>query len=403
MRKRYLNDSLPNLFKKYRRESEIKVSCATFYRLKPFWIENKRLSSRDTCLCKTHANFDFVVQKLHLLKVVPCNRYDFMELIVCPTPSQACFNRTCKSCPNLDALLNEENHQRTSFYYQWKTEAESRVGAKDKIYDVKITKKSKITCKVSEMIQEMKNQLPVFTKHSFDTKHQYKELDEIRKTLSCNQVAIVIDFSENWYCKYASEIQSMHFGASKKQVSLHTGAFFYKDLQENLQCVSFATVSENLRHDAFAIWAHLDPIFKLVLSLVPGMHTIHFQSDGPSTQYKNRSNLYLFWRKCKSLDLKAASWNFSTPGHGKSSADGTGGTIKAMCDRAVCNGRDITSAKEVVDLVSSQEDGKIRIFEVHAAQIIDVQKPSQKIFHLSQKSSLYFSSSGMAVNPSPCI
>lgn len=115
VRKRYLNDSLPNLNKKYRTASKTKVSRATFYRLKPFWIENKRLSSRDTCLCKTHANFDFLIQKLHLLKVVPCNRYDFISLILCPTPSQACFYRSCKSCPNLDAQLNEENHQRTSY------------------------------------------------------------------------------------------------------------------------------------------------------------------------------------------------------------------------------------------------------------------------------------------------
>lgn len=220
----------------------------------------------------------------------------------------------------------------------------------------------------------MKNQLPVFMKHAFDTNHQYQKLDEIRKTLSFNEVTIIIDFSENYYCKYATEIQSMHFGASKKQVSLHTGVFFYKDLQEQPQCVSFATVSENLRHDAFAIWAHLDPIFNLVFRVVPGMHTIHFQSDGPSTQYKNRNNLYLFWSKCKSLGLRAASWNFTTPGHGKSFADGTGGSIKAMCDRAVCHGKDITSARDIVDLVSSQEDGKIRIFEVHGAQIMDVQK-----------------------------
>ena len=40
---------------------------------------------------------------------------------------------------------------------------------------------------------------------------------------------IVIDFSENYYCKYSAEIQSVHFGASKKQISLHTGVFFYFD------------------------------------------------------------------------------------------------------------------------------------------------------------------------------
>jgi hypothetical protein len=35
-----------------------------------------------------------------------------------------------------------------------------------------------------------------------------------------------IDFSENFTCKMSSEIQSMHFGASKHQLSLHTAVYY---------------------------------------------------------------------------------------------------------------------------------------------------------------------------------
>ena len=65
---------------------------------------------------------------------------------------------------------------------------------------------------------------------------------------------------------------------------------------------------------------------------------MHFQSDGPSTQYRNKTNFFLFAYHCNLLQLHHASWNFSTAGHGKSFADGTGGTVKVLCDRAVAYG-----------------------------------------------------------------
>lgn len=32
-----------------------------------------------------------------------------------------------------------------------------------------------------------------------------------------------VDFSENYICKYASKIQTVHFGASHEHTMLHTG------------------------------------------------------------------------------------------------------------------------------------------------------------------------------------
>ena len=61
-----------------------------------------------------------------------------------------------------------------------------------------------------------------------------------------------MDFSENYSCKYQKEIQSVHFGASQKQISLHTGVAYTK-----VATIPFATVSDNLKHGLPAIWAHL--------------------------------------------------------------------------------------------------------------------------------------------------
>ena len=59
--KRFLCDTLDNLYKKYLKYEPLTISKSIFYRYKPFWIVKKELTARDTCLCKVHANFNFRV------------------------------------------------------------------------------------------------------------------------------------------------------------------------------------------------------------------------------------------------------------------------------------------------------------------------------------------------------
>lgn len=70
-----------------------------------------------------------------------------------------------------------------------------------------------------------------------------------------------IDFLQNYVAKCTKEIQSMHFGASKPQISLHTIVMHYA---ENIQvhCQSFCTMSDNIDHMSYAIWAHMQPILE---------------------------------------------------------------------------------------------------------------------------------------------
>lgn len=43
--------------------------------------------------------------------------------------------------------------------------------------------------------------------------------------MKMNEVMVHVDFAENYDCKLNREIQSMHFGASKRQITLHTGIY----------------------------------------------------------------------------------------------------------------------------------------------------------------------------------
>lgn len=199
----------------------------------------------------------------------------FIESLRCNVTTKKCMYGECSNCKTKNVPLIDNTDM--SYYFQWITHKESRLGKKDKVFEVTITSKKKINCSVSDMIKELNSRLPEFLRHCYDTSHQHKALQSIQLNLKANEVKSIIDFSQNYVGKYASEIQSVHFGASKTQFSLHTGVFYYKVPGENkTRCVSFSTVSECLRHDACAVWAHLKPILALIKTTVPEVKTLHF-------------------------------------------------------------------------------------------------------------------------------
>lgn len=102
-----------------------------------------------------------------------------------------------------------------------------------------------------------------------------------KNSLSANEVMIHIDSSENWVCGYGSEIQSVRYGASKKQITLQTGMIFLNKTPESLY-----TVSDSLPHGPDAIWAHVQPILTDIKLTNPDVSKIQIFSDGPVTQYR---------------------------------------------------------------------------------------------------------------------
>lgn len=99
-----------------------------------------------------------------------------------------------------------------------------------------------------------------------------------------------MDFSQNYECKYSCEIQAAHFGGSKTQITLHTGMLYTKNCKQG-----FSTLSDSLRHDSCGVTAHLKgAISKLHLEgYLKNIDTLHFASDGPTSQYKNKNMFFL--------------------------------------------------------------------------------------------------------------
>src|SRR5258705_6778530 len=178
----------------------------------------------------------------------------------------------------------------------------------------------------------------LMTRHILNIDHQYVTMRSLKNSLSVNECILHMDFSENYLCKYGQEIQQVHFGASHRQVSLHTSVAYVPVPSmmaqvdapiANTTQMSLCTISNCLRHDPPAIWAHMDPVFPCIKETCPLIDTVHFVSDGPTSQYRSRKNFYLFsTRSFVTYNLKSATWNFTEASHDKSAADGVGASIK---------------------------------------------------------------------------
>lgn len=88
-------------------------------------------------------------------------------------------------------------------------------------------------------------------KHVYGISENLKAKRELKDNLKGTEI-IQIDFAENYVTKYGKEIQSIKFEASKGQLLVHTDVFYTKN-DTSLETVSFATVSDNMDHQAHAV------------------------------------------------------------------------------------------------------------------------------------------------------
>ena len=97
-------------------------------------------------------------------------------------------------------------------------------------------------------------------------------------------------------------VQGVCFPCTQTMVQLHSK--------------SFCNVSYCLRHDPAIIWVHMHPIFSYIQTQQK-QTVIHLISDGPTTQYRNKNNFYLWGRTFSKYGFKASTWNFLENSYGK--------------------------------------------------------------------------------------
>jgi hypothetical protein len=313
------------------------------------------------------------VDKLKDLNIIMTANLNLLtEMICCNSNNKICMYRECLTCSE-KAVTTQASEHDLGKQVQWKKWATRRVEKIKKVqgeeiqYITSITERQEEQGTIQTLIEDFQASLKKTCRHLYNIKHQYIALRNLRENMDDNEVIVHIDFSENYSCKYDKEIQSVHFGPSQTQITLHTGVVYHKG-----ECVmSFCTVSDYNKHGPSAIWAHLKPVLTNVKGLFSTIDTVYFVSDGPTTQYRCKSNFYLLSSYFFDLGFKIGNWTFLEAGHGKGPADGIGGAVKRSADAFVAHGGSITDAKMMMNAL--ENTGSIKFYLVTEEDVRSIQ------------------------------
>ena len=281
--------------------------------------------------------------------------------------------RECKECQNRKVPMNSWNElsindETLTCWWEWNTTTVSRTSMnsrREETRNVKRTVKIQKEGTIIDLINSFQKQIKVFCRHIFNIRQQFLAYKECRDNLKENEALLHIDFSENYSCKISAEIQSFHFGDSRVQVTLHTGVVYTANANE---AISFCSISPDRRHNPAAIWAHLDPVIKLLRNKMATIDTLHFFSDGPVTQYRQKENFFLFNKRLLHYGYCHGTWSFFEAGHGKGAADGIGAMVKRAADKLVTYGKDIMNAKQLFNILK-EEDTAVKLFFITSEEI----------------------------------
>lgn len=371
MQKRYLNAPLKTLYQKFLSQVNIRLSYSNFCKLRPFWIIFPKPINRETCLCSRHINMELLIKGLHkacIINVKTCE--ELLSKLCCDTRNPACLDRSCNTCLSNHLEYFNVSDNNVSFY-EWRKTTKQISLKNGTTKNQQLTEKIKNTINIKTAIIKLEADLIPFFKHVYKINVQYNAIKTLKNNLTLQEACLHVDFSENYSLKFAAEVQSFHFGGSRQQVSLHTSVAYTHNFTSGLVTpISVCTISDCLRHDAAAIWAHLVPLIQHVIEINPFIETLHFLSDSPSSQYRNKNMFFIISQIHQNFpQIIKITWNYSEAGHGKGAPDGVGAVLKRTADRMTLFGKDIGTYDQFYDtLMKSVEN--ITIKKVDEKEII---------------------------------
>ncbi|XP_069139329.1 uncharacterized protein [Argopecten irradians] len=309
--KNVLSDYMKNLYGKYRFENpDKKISKSQFYALRPQHVVLANFASRKTCLCSRHQNMALKLRAL-IAKGVRCSK----------NPDECVKDKDTIIQQIRDLEVTEIS------YKHWKKVQE---GDKFRHKEVVETKEKE------EFLDQFSTQFEDFEDHVGRVQHQYQELRKLRQNLPIGEVVVWMDFAENYQCSSVEEVQSAYWNAA--MVSLHTMVVYYRPDEDERGMQSYVAISDVLSHNAVSVYAVLLKLIPHIKGLVPNLSTIHYLTDSPTSQYRNKTIFRLISMHKDEFGV-SARWNYLESGHGKGPCDGLGASVKRGADDFVKHGK----------------------------------------------------------------
>lgn len=213
---------------------------------------------------------------------------------------------------------------------QWDNVVDSISGMKK----VKVVSKPMV---IEELLKKAEELHQGFRVHVERLRNQFRAIKNLKENIGVGHTVVHMDFAENYSCKSYHAIQSEYWGQS--QVTIHPiVAYYKKDSDESKYShTTFCAVSGETEHNSSMVFAIIKKLVLKLRQVFKGegeLHTLDFLTDGPTSQYKNKS-IFSIVSCFASLFGLNATWTYFETSHGKGACDGVGGAIKREADNAV--------------------------------------------------------------------
>lgn len=362
LQKHLMTMTLQEAFKTYKEENPgRKIGFTSFRKFKPKQVKRVSETSRRSCLCKPCCNAALKAEALKNFaqKQTATSKIDKDQLplfkkskrnvaneTVCPydketgNPKANCLNRSCDQCgaqrliSQYKTILIEVLNEKMSWYC-WEYITIQKNG-KDKRVTSCVAKETS----VNTFLQEYEVDLKTLPSHLFRAGWQHAQMSACKKQLQPNELMMVMDYSENYSCRFQHEVQSAFFEPA--QVTIHPMMLYYKKkIEDQDVTVKHAVigVSNDSKHDSHGVKVFEEQALNIAQKEVPeSLKAVHQWTDGAASQYKGKTSFADISSQHLSLTR-----NFFETSHGKSVCDGLGAIVKNSCFRAVLSEKTVIS------------------------------------------------------------
>lgn len=352
IQKRHMCMTIGEAYELFKNENNVKLGNSTsikkskFYDLRPEFVIPIKETPRNVCICKYHANFDFLIQAVRsLVPEFPGTCKNLISKLCCNTEDEKCMTGFCLECQtDIETLLNDEVVDFDSIltWKQW-----NEIEGFPKVVEVDGS--------LLDAINEIKSQLAYIKIHCFVKNAQSKYFEEKKENLEENECVLQVDFAENYEALYQDEISSAHW--NHLQATVFTSYTWLKGAKRPM-----AIISDELSHDKTAVWVFMKAILTKLKNEFPQLEKVFVFSDGCAAQFKNRYTLQNLCFMNKDFRF-TGEWNFFATSHGKGAVDSIGGTIKRKALMQVKARKVIiNSALDFYNCVSQQESDILTLY-----------------------------------------
>ena len=315
--KRFLLFTLKEAYALFKSEFDVKIGLSKFCSLRPEIVKLQTDIPLNVCVCRYHANIDFIVDSIFKLHhTFPKCYKELLNICCCDINNEQCMMGDCEKCANkvciefIETLVEFSDANATWFQWQQTEEKVEKVSISGTIHDA---------------LQALSDLLKYFKFHCYVKQVQAAYFRQCYSNQKDDYVTIQVDFSENATMFHQNEIQSAHWAHS--QVAIYTAVVW-----TSVGTFSYAVISSYLSHDKYSVHvfnSHILNHLKNVLNV--HVKFIDFFSDGAAQHFKQKFTM--FSMTCLMDEGVKANWHFFATSHGKGAVDGVGGSVKRIVSR----------------------------------------------------------------------